>query len=563
MQTPLRTPLKDSDELNELHDRFDAQIPPGLGSDHLQRRQGYLPARTPEVTATERRFDQQQAHVHNGSPLRSFGRRGSIPIQPAPVSTSSSGVAAKQSSRSSSVSLNYADSAQHLHQNHHHNQRPLQETTSVNSPSFVFPQNAGRGGGATNGSSAGGVAVNGSSTGMHKSASNTSSISGTTVYDSPKRSRSGSMSDYSTDNPFGSPNGTVVSNGSPETNSSPFMKKHNVIPSLSSTLPPVTSPLSAKAHQFKGTKWGWPGLSSPPGYAQSQALNTAAAARRQAWDTPTAWMIYYFIANLSLTLYNKLLMNKFPFPWALTGVHTLCGALGSQACLSRGLFTQQRLSTKENAVLVAFSFLYTVNIAVSNLSLNLVTVPVRMGRVASGHHRRLENSHIWLGADYCNRFCTQFHQVVRAMTPLFTIVLATIFLGKRSKRATYLSLIPVVLGVVFATYGDYYFTTWGLCLTLLGTLLAAMKTIVTNMILVGRLKLHPLDLLLRMSPLAFAQCIFASWYTGELQQVRAYGATEMDTNKFLGLAINGMIAFALNVVSFTVRFAFPFGGIVG
>lgn len=71
------------------------------------------------------------------------------------------------------------------------------------------------------------------------------------------------------------------------------------------------------------------------------------------------------------------MMNKFPFPWTLTGIHTLCGAIGSQACLSRRIFVQQRLTSRENIVLIAFSVLYTVNIAVSNLSLNLVTVPVR------------------------------------------------------------------------------------------------------------------------------------------------------------------------------------------
>lgn len=42
------------------------------------------------------------------------------------------------------------------------------------------------------------------------------------------------------------------------------------------------------------------------------------------------------------------------------------------------------------------------------------------------------------------------------------------------------------------TYGDYYFTAWGLFLTLLGTFLAALKTVVTNLIQTGgggRLKL--------------------------------------------------------------------------
>jgi hypothetical protein len=79
-----------------------------------------------------------------------------------------------------------------------------------------------------------------------------------------------------------------------------------------------------------------------------------------------------------------------------------------------------------------------------------------------------------------------------------------------------------------------------------------MKTLTTNMILVGRLKLHPLDLLLRMSPLAFAQCLFASWWTGELAKVREYSTTQMTSSACFGLAMNGMIAFFLNVVSFTV-----------
>jgi drug/metabolite transporter (DMT)-like permease len=66
------------------------------------------------------------------------------------------------------------------------------------------------------------------------------------------------------------------------------------------------------------------------------------------------------------------------------------------------------------------------------------------------------------------------------MTPLFTIIIAAIAFRKRHSRDTYFSLVPVVAGVVFATYGDYSFTAWGFILTLLGTLLAALKTIVTN-----------------------------------------------------------------------------------
>jgi hypothetical protein len=106
------------------------------------------------------------------------------------------------------------------------------------------------------------------------------------------------------------------------------------------------------------------------------------------------------------------------------------------------------------------------------------------------------------------------------------------------------------------TYGDYDFTLAGLILTLFGTFLAALKTVMTNLIQTGgggRLKLHPLDLLMRMSPLAFVQCVVFSWSSGELERVREYGATQMTRAKLIALLVNGMLAFGLNVVSFTAN----------
>lgn len=238
-------------------------------------------------------------------------------------------------------------------------------------------------------------------------------------------------------------------------------------------------------------------------------------------QTPTAMLIWYFFFNLSLTIFNKVVLQGFPFPWTLTAIQMLSGTIGTQVLLSQNFFTQARLSTSEQLIMLAFSCLYTINIAVSNLSLQLVTVP--------------------------------FHQVVRAMTPLFTVIIGAVLFHKRNSRDTYLALLPVVLGVALATYGDYDFTAWGLILTLIGALLAALKTIVTNRIQVGRLKLHPLDLLIRMSPLAFMQCVLWGWYSGELDRVREYGATEMTQHKAIALIINGAIAFGLNIVSFTAN----------
>lgn len=111
----------------------------------------------------------------------------------------------------------------------------------------------------------------------------------------------------------------------------------------------------------------------------------------------------------------------------------------------------------------------------------------------------------------------------------------------------------MIAGVAFATLGDYNYTAMGFILTVLGTVLAAIKTVVTNRVQVGRLKLHPLDLLLRMSPLALIQTLLYSYATGEFALVKEYCQTHMTVNVFFALVLNGIIAFFLNVVSFTAN----------
>lgn len=90
----------------------------------------------------------------------------------------------------------------------------------------------------------------------------------------------------------------------------------------------------------------------------------------------SAWLLLYFLSNLSLTLYNKFVLVRFPFPYTLTALHALCGSIGGYILMERGAFEPKQLSLRENMILCAFSMLYTINIAVSNLSLGLVTVPV-------------------------------------------------------------------------------------------------------------------------------------------------------------------------------------------
>lgn len=131
-------------------------------------------------------------------------------------------------------------------------------------------------------------------------------------------------------------------------------------------------------------------------YPQSR-LSTRQRLRRSLLSgSVPLWLGLYFVFNLALTLYNKGVLLRFPFPYTLTAIHALCGAIGCYALYARGIFVcllnylvllnfnqmlfqvPAQLDTRQNLVLVAFSFLYTINIAISNVSLQLVTIPVRI-----------------------------------------------------------------------------------------------------------------------------------------------------------------------------------------
>lgn len=371
------------------------------------------------------------------------------------------------------------------------------------------------------------------------------------------------------------------------------------------------------------------GLPSPTASDFSEGSGSSnRSSPRPTWLQPTQWraespaqptksrlnvriaalVTVYFALNLGLTFYNKAMLNDFPYPYFVTAIHAGSGVVG---CLCLRLFgvrfenrkrstdvtvreegqagsPEQTLSARPEkrttldvesgqmhakdegksivlriVIVLLYSSLYAANIAVSNASLGLVSVP--------------------------------FHQIIRSTCPLFTLVLSFWLLSKRPQAASILALVPVVAGAALSCLGEMSFTSTGFLLTVLGTLLAAVKTVTTNLLQGGRAKgasvtangpepeqagnttrlqrkikqnafrFTALQLLEVMSPLACVQCLLVSYMTGELQQaihrlVRPAGGlnTPVQWSLLFLLAGNGFIAFLLNVVSFnTNRVAGP------
>ncbi|KAH9170513.1 TPT-domain-containing protein [Lactarius sanguifluus] len=245
------------------------------------------------------------------------------------------------------------------------------------------------------------------------------------------------------------------------------------------------------------------------------------------------WLGSYFILNLVLTLYNKILLVSFPYPYTLTAVHAIFGLVGGTCLRLQNIYQPKSLWGSDYVLLLAFSLLWS----------------------APRHH-------------------------------FFTTVLSWQLINARFNRYQLSSMFLVILGVCLATYGDYYFTAWGLILTLFGTVLASLKTLATHEIqttsIVARpikahrwlycfrtpfgaatislaplprfrrrhLQLHPLDLLTRLSRLAAVQCVIYAYFFGEMDGVRQWSSRSNAVRQIILLSGNGIIACALNIVSF-------------
>ena len=269
----------------------------------------------------------------------------------------------------------------------------------------------------------------------------------------------------------------------------------------------------------------------------------------------------YFLLNLVVTVTNKQLISHTSSPYLLTASHAFTTFVATSiisrltsAAPSHGSSERQqtthgslRLPFGTHLVLVAFSLLYTVNIALSNLTLGHVSLPM--------------------------------HQTIRATAPAITVLFTVIVFHKPLRyypRAVYLSLVPTICGVVVATtslsdnvgHKGRGSSTFGAALTFLGAIIAVVKTMLTHQLQSssssssppssGRCRLQiglsAMTLVRYLSPYAVVQALgFACW-TGEVRHLLALDpATDLvgGLREVGVLAIVNMLsASALNIASF-------------
>ena len=260
------------------------------------------------------------------------------------------------------------------------------------------------------------------------------------------------------------------------------------------------------------------------------------------------WLVIWMLNNIGVTLLNKAAFAKvdFHYPFFLSAVHMACNALGSQyvfwsqsqeinkgddspkqqetttSLLTRLLGTVQRKhldKTGQRSILL-FSVIFSLNIAIGNVSLKFVSV--------------------------------NFNQVMRSLVPAITIAMG-MYLGKEFSTRRKLAVLPIILGVAMACFGDMSYTAVGFFFTCMCVFLAALKAVAAGEMLTGALKLHPVDLLGHMAPLALVQCLFMALVTGEIKDIAGRWSAELaptvDVYPMFVVWFSGLCSFTLNISS--------------
>ncbi|MBA0868133.1 hypothetical protein Goshw_009305 [Gossypium schwendimanii] len=162
-----------------------------------------------------------------------------------------------------------------------------------------------------------------------------------------------------------------------------------------------------------------------------------------------------------------------------------------------------------------------------------------------------------------------FNQAVGATTPFFTAVFAYLMTLKREGWLTYITLVPVVTGVIFASGGEPSFHLFGFIMCISATAARALKSVLQGILLSSegdwelslkiscnsiffREKLNSMNLLLYMAPIAVVFLLPATLIMEENVVGITLALARDDVKIIWYLLFNSALAYFVNLTNFLV-----------
>lgn len=219
-------------------------------------------------------------------------------------------------------------------------------------------------------------------------------------------------------------------------------------------------------------------------------------------------------------MHSKPLLFLPRYPAFLTFCHMLaCSLLSYGLAASQTVALQPVKSRQQFYKIAALALIFCVTIVLGNVSLRFIPV--------------------------------SFNQALGATTPAFTALLAAL-MGHRESKAVYLSLIPVIIGIVIASGAEPMFNIIGFAAALMATAGRAFKSVLQGVMLSDSSeKMDSLSLLLYMAPVAAAVLVPITLFFEPNALASAF--TLGRTGGFwMLLFVNSFLAYFVNLTNFLV-----------
>ncbi|KRY75511.1 Solute carrier family 35 member E1 [Trichinella pseudospiralis] len=232
-------------------------------------------------------------------------------------------------------------------------------------------------------------------------------------------------------------------------------------------------------------------------------------------------LLWYAISTTSNIL-NKVILQNFPFPLTLTTASIVTTSIYSIPVSRRTASAEQasRSLNHKQFFFMVVPLAFGKLIAVSSSFVSLYKVPV------------------------------SYAHTVKATMPIFSVVCARFIIGEKQTKLIYMSLIPILLGVMIATVSEMSFSAVGLCSALCSTFTYALMNAYVKKVIKDT-GLHHVRLL---GLIAQTSCILLLpvWL---IIDVSRYGIVEVGFSKLTvcGLvSASGFLNFAQNVCTFSL-----------
>ncbi|NP_001242185.1 probable sugar phosphate/phosphate translocator At3g11320-like [Glycine max] len=233
----------------------------------------------------------------------------------------------------------------------------------------------------------------------------------------------------------------------------------------------------------------------------------------------------WYSSNIGVLLLNKYLLSNygFKYPIFLTMCHmTACSLFSYVAIAWLKMVPMQTIRSRLQFLkIAALSLIFCFSVVFGNVSLRYLPV--------------------------------SFNQAVGATTPFFTAVFAYVMTFKREAWLTYLTLVPVVTGVVIASGGEPSFHLFGFVVCIAATAARALKSVLQGILLSSEgEKLNSMNLLLYMAPIAVVFLLPATLIMEENVVGITLALARDDVKIIWYLLFNSALAYFVNLTNFLV-----------